>query len=437
MQAPLPLLSQYDPADRAEGSIDPLGTYAIADAMAVRLAPGVRERQGSPRFLTAMAVSLAVCETFDDDVLASDGESPPWQVFEWYVVEGLVRTLRDEAELRGLPGREKARRALEEGVPLCRDRYLKTASVFGYHGIYRVLARELGIEAAGRLGEFGYELVRAWATEEGLDGFLGSAGGEGQRWRALLQDAVREGLRQGAVARGSQWQGWQFMAEHLAPRNTGRREAALITRALTDAATGYRGAILDVLLTRDAGADWFETASERRFHKALGRTADPGLAELLAGAAAYERFCRWLQDAFDACRHEMTLTRGKTKPSQLAARAAVQAAAERVTDDYARAREALQPLGLAPRFEQQFADFAEPLAPAAWAVRLLEHHEAVQRAKPPDGKAPWVERFDDGGYVVRPPYRRDEPVAISDEYVHAYRTRPLWSFALELGLVET
>ena len=106
-----------------------------------------------------------------------------------------------------------------------------------------------------------------------------------------------------------------------------------------------------------------------------------------------------------------------------------------MTDDYARAHEALQPLGLAPRFEQQFADFAEALAPAAWAVRLLEHHEAVQRAKPPDGKAPWVERFDDGGYVVRPPYRRDEPVAISDEYVHAYRTRPLWSFALELGVM--
>ena len=152
VQAALPLLSQYDPAERAEGSIDPLGTYAIADAMAVRLAPGVRERQGSPRFLTAIAVSLAVCETFDDGVLAADGESPPWQVFEWYVVEGLVRTLRDEAELRGLPGREKARRALEEGVPLSRDRYLKTASVFGYHGVYRVLARELGIEAAGRLG---------------------------------------------------------------------------------------------------------------------------------------------------------------------------------------------------------------------------------------------------------------------------------------------
>ena len=252
----------------------------------------------------------------------------------------------------------------------------------------------------------------------------------------LLQDAVRDGLRNGAVARGGQWQGWQFMAEHLAPRNTGRREAALITRALTDAAGGYRRAILDVLRTPDVGADWLKTESERRFHRQLARTADPDLTELLAAVAAYERFCRWLQDAFDECRHEMTLTRGKTKPFQLAARAAVQAAAERVTDDYVRAYQALQPLGLAPRFEQQFADFAEPLAPEAWVVRLLEHHEAVQRAKPPNGKAPWVERFDDGGYVVRPPYRWDEPVAISDEYVHAYRTRPLWSFAVELGLVD-
>jgi hypothetical protein len=54
-----PLLSEADPKQSQEGSIDPLGTYPIADALAVRLAPGVRERQSRPRFLTAMAVSFA------------------------------------------------------------------------------------------------------------------------------------------------------------------------------------------------------------------------------------------------------------------------------------------------------------------------------------------------------------------------------------------
>jgi len=51
----MPLLSELDPRISAEGSIDPLGIYAIADSLAVKLIPGVRERQQHPRFLTGMA----------------------------------------------------------------------------------------------------------------------------------------------------------------------------------------------------------------------------------------------------------------------------------------------------------------------------------------------------------------------------------------------
>ena len=40
-----PVLTEKDPVETAEGGIDPLGTEALADALAVRLAPGVRERQ--------------------------------------------------------------------------------------------------------------------------------------------------------------------------------------------------------------------------------------------------------------------------------------------------------------------------------------------------------------------------------------------------------
>lgn len=66
-----PLLTEKDPVDSAEGGINPLGTEALADALAVRLVPGVRERQRHPRFLTAMAVSLEVCRDFDEETLAS------------------------------------------------------------------------------------------------------------------------------------------------------------------------------------------------------------------------------------------------------------------------------------------------------------------------------------------------------------------------------
>lgn len=91
----MPLLSARDPAFSAEGTLDPLGLYQIADALGVRLIPGVRERMSRPRFLTLAAVSAALCHGYDEEVVASDGISPPWQVFEWYVVEGLVRCIKD------------------------------------------------------------------------------------------------------------------------------------------------------------------------------------------------------------------------------------------------------------------------------------------------------------------------------------------------------
>ena len=38
--------------------------------------------------------------------------------------------------------------------------------------------------------------------------------------------------------------------------------------------------------------------------------------------------------------------------------------------------------------------------------------------------------------MIRTPYLREEFVSGDDRYVHAYRTRSLWSFALDLGLVK-
>ena len=112
----MPMLTEADPKVSAEGWIDPLGMYAIADALAVRMIPGVRERQTHPRFLTSIAVSLSLCSEFDEDVVAADGVSKPWQVFEWYFVEGMVRSTRDTKLLRGLPGQDKASRAIKDRV---------------------------------------------------------------------------------------------------------------------------------------------------------------------------------------------------------------------------------------------------------------------------------------------------------------------------------
>ena len=117
----LPRLSEADPLASSEGSIDPLGMYAIADTLAMRLVPGVRERMQRPRFVTAMAVSAAICRDFGEDVLAADRVSEPWQVLEWHLVEGLVRTCNDREAIRALPGSDKAV-ASERGSGRCPGR---------------------------------------------------------------------------------------------------------------------------------------------------------------------------------------------------------------------------------------------------------------------------------------------------------------------------
>lgn len=98
----LPFLSEFDPPQQTEGTIDPLGMYAIADALGTKLAPGVRERQSHPRYLTLAAVGNLVCDGLDPD-----REPPPWLVFEWYAVGGLVRCglARDRRARRRGPAR--------------------------------------------------------------------------------------------------------------------------------------------------------------------------------------------------------------------------------------------------------------------------------------------------------------------------------------------
>lgn len=430
-----PLLTEADPVTSSEGSIDPLGMYAIADSLALQLAPGVRERQSSPRFLTAIAASTAVCADFDQETVASDKISEPWQVFEWYMVEGLVRKVTDGAQLVGLPGREKAAAAMRDGVPLCASRYLKTPNVFGFHGVYRTLSRELGIEMSGRLGEAGYDLLGTWMKEQNLRGFYGSSGGPGLWWRKQLAVAVRDGLERGAVARKSGWSGWSFFQAHLAHREVGKKEGSIIKKALLHADKGYREPVIRFLVSTEGRNLWQKEPSEKLFHSALLSKSDAGLRNLLRAIMKYEAFARLLQDAFDDCLYRMSMTRAKTSIKEFTPLPGVIQAAEEIPEVFAELIEILAPFGETARFEGTFSDVAEKVPVVSWVESLLQHHRRVQRGKPPNGKAPWFERFDDGSYMIRPGYVRSSGGRYNTDYVHQYRTRPLWSFAKDLKLV--
>lgn len=433
-----PLLSSFDPAESAEGSIDPLGTYAIADALGVRLIPGVRERQQHIRFLTAMAVSLSICSEFEDDEVAADGVSEPWQVFEWYFVTGMERKSSPE-NLRGMPGRDKAATARKDGVPLSAKRYLKTPSVFGFHGVYRGLARQIGIDQADRLGEIGYRLLKVWEKEQGLTGFCGSEPGEGGAMRRRLVEAVRDGLSKGHVDRPYSWPHYQFFPDRLAIRNAGREEAALLQAALLDDGTGFRRQVCLFLQTKEAIHSWADVTekerSERSFHRALAESAEAELKKLLDTIDVYERFSRLLQDSFDDTLERASSTKTRVRPRDMAELKSVRRAAADVAPLFPEIVERLSHFRLANDFRDEFRLFEDKVEPAEFSERLLRHHCQVQRSKPPDGKAPWFDCFDNGSFLIRTPYLRKEGGRNDDSYVHAYRTRSLWSFARDLKLV--
>lgn len=90
MGQPAPYLSEFDPEVSSEGGIDPLSLQATYERLAERVFPSMTVRMKRIRFVTAIAVGAEVCRGLRDEV-AADGKTPPWLIFEWYVVEGLLR----------------------------------------------------------------------------------------------------------------------------------------------------------------------------------------------------------------------------------------------------------------------------------------------------------------------------------------------------------
>ena len=172
VMAIIPFLTAYDPPGSSEGTLDPLGLYRIADQLATRLVPAVRERMQRVRFLTAMAIGGLVTEGLDGD--PDQPEIQPFLVWEWLVVEAIIRTLSDDPGVWAMPGTLVTRRALAEYNYLDQRSYLKTPRIFGFHGVYKRLAIHLGLVDV-HLGPrpASERLADAWARDAGHGGLSG------------------------------------------------------------------------------------------------------------------------------------------------------------------------------------------------------------------------------------------------------------------------
>ena len=165
------------------------------------------------RFLTAMAVGAFVTEGLEDDPRRRDAS--PYLIWEWLVVESLIRISGDDPTLWGVPGTQVTRRALDQHGSLDARSYLKTPRIFGFHGVYKRLANHLGIvDVHLGLGPNAEPLVDAWArgwvsaTEQAPDRCC--CGGE------MPFDAAKQSDRHGRSPAGGQQRGRSWH-RHSAP----------------------------------------------------------------------------------------------------------------------------------------------------------------------------------------------------------------------------
>lgn len=433
----IPYITEFDPVYTSEGSLDPLGLYPIADRLATKLVPGVRERMSHPRFMTTMAIGNVICSDFDLDEIASDGVTEPWMVFEWYVVQAMVKTFYSgRSAISGVPGSEKATTAFLNKVPLNVSRYLKTATVFGFHGVYRTLADELKIvDRNHQLGEVGDLLVRTWEKEQKMAGFYSVYSGPGREFRKRLFDAIKEGLQRGEVSRSWNWGFFKDIGNSLSHQQAGSKELDILYNALVEDQTVFRSEVIRFLKTSTGQNAWLKNKSEKEFHEALIKDASDDLKKHLLAIQYYEKFSRLLENAFESCLYAMSQS-GSASASQLATRSPVKRAAENISAAFEEASSYLEPTGESLDFYTNFSPLTETNNPKEWVHLLFHHHKHNQRRKPPAGKRPWADISSGDNYLLYSKFQRKKAPKITDEYVSFYRTNSLYSFLKDLRKLE-
>jgi hypothetical protein len=437
-----PRLSILDLDEKPEGSLDPLGTYAIADELASRLAsPGVRERQSNIRFLTLCSIGWSLLAEMDSTLMPGDPGSAREQAFEWLIVEALVKgraTDADDGIELSVPGMQKAQDCVSQGLPLNADRYLRTPGTFGFFGVYRSLANYLRVASPAGDGTVflntnGERLLQAWKKDTGFRAFGPYGEGSGRKEFSSLLNSLQETWKEGQTPK--KHGAGQFIRTWLHPnRRPGKEESKVLLSLLKDegrqAADENRKKVLECLALQEGRAivDSKDAGMERRFHRFVRSRSTDELRQLLDAIDAYEGFIGPLTDAFDGLRRCLGI---ETRLVELSGRAAtsmpVKKAARSASAKFGGAFAALELVGLSAQFNSQFGGFSTPFTATDFAFRLMDHHEGIQRKKPPMGKASWFDR--QGSKIgLRPLYRIEAEPRDPEGYVHSYRTRPLHRF---------
>jgi hypothetical protein len=409
-----------------------MGLALVYERLADRMLPGMTVRMRRPRFLTALAVGALVCQDYGLDAVAADDVTPPYLVFEWWVLEAFVRSRELLRDQRQIPGFRKVDAARIARRPLDAAAYLKTASVFGFTGIFRRLARRAHVVTEqGLLDEAGASLVDLWADEQGLDGFYRGQTGAGAVLRSDLQKAVADGMRDGRTGRRP-GRFAELIATHLDPSNPGHHER----RRLRDLIEGRAGEPAEVqfitaaLLQRSAP---LEFRDEALFLRSLRAKAPERLRATLEAIDTYEEFCRPLLDAFNWLRYLASKSpQIGVSPDQYLNDAPTTELARRLIIAIDRALENDLLAELWTERANMLMPLREVRSPCDLLKFVVEHHRVVQQQKQPEPKRVWIEESSRQWLMVRPAYRLEEPPPEDLPYVHEYRMPTLSRFLSDL-----
>jgi hypothetical protein len=310
--------------------------------------------------------------------------------------------------------------------------YLKTASIFGFTGIYKRLAIALGIVTDElRLDTAGEELVAAWAKDHGLPGFRDGREGEGASFREKLRRAVEQGMQLGRTSKltGPLYEQIALLTE---PVGAGRQESKLLMSLLHQSKREpeMTAEIVNVI---DKHQALVLRGDEAEFLRQATRGASEGLKIRLNAINAFEALCKPILDAFDGIRILSTNNhRAPIGLPEFRDLCDAKSLVTQVKEGIARVRADRFLLEWEPGVRELVDGFDQAKDAESLFRSVLDRHDKTQAEKPPHGKRPWIERLPSDQVSVRAAYARNDDREEFD-YVYEYRTPSLSMFLQDLG----
>ena len=418
-----------------------MGLYAIADRMATMLVPGVRERMSNLRYLTASAYGAEVCRGMSPEPMLQ-ARLEPYMALEFHLVSGWIQRFdKQEKEIAGLPGIQKSQecyRTRPKGeLKLNPGRYLKTASVFGFHGVDRTLATDLRVvDEHYQLGATGEALV------EQVQGLFKSAGLSWEDHLDRMRQAVRDTCVRGETSRAWSWDKHGDAANILKPHDMSMREQEIIGDALFSEEHLGRHELLSFLKSKEGQAKC-AGENEREVYKAFSNTSlSQETKNIVEAILAFEAMAKLLHDAFHQVLSHVEQG-AQVKTEKLCSLTAVIVAADKVWDRYQRVLETMSLAGMEAERQKVEGSFAEfgglpgtgTAKARAFLDAMIHHHQDVQKSKGRNGKKAWIRRSEDDRWYADVLGRSEQVDVETNAFVHQYRIRPLMSFLQTLGHV--